>query len=120
MPIEMQGRRLPVPPGDDPIHAIYALLTEAGDYCGPFVAQSGRGGAKEGEMASQVWYLLPIARDEGVDACARCFHHSESPPHTFTEEPDGTLTIRNSIGAGPSTGYFWHGFLTKGRWQLDP
>jgi hypothetical protein len=124
MPIEMQGRRLPVPSGDDPWEAVYVLLKEAGDYCGPFVAQSGRGGAKAGEMAgemaAQVWYLLPIARDENVSASARCLHHVVSPPHTFTEESDGTLTIRNSIAAGPSEGTYWHGFLTKGRWQLNP
>ncbi|MDE2010257.1 MAG: hypothetical protein KGJ09_09310 [Candidatus Omnitrophica bacterium] len=120
MPIEMKGRRIPVPEVADIFDAIYRLLENPGDYCGPFVGPSGRGGAKPGEMASQVWYLLPIARDEGACSSARSLHHVESPPHTFTEEPDGSLTIRNSIGAGFSGNYYWHGFLTKGNWQLNP
>ena len=117
---EMTGRRLPVPSGDDPLHAIYELLQEPGDYCGPFRAQSSRGGAQVGEMTAQVWFLLPIARDENVPASARSLHHCESPPHRFIEEPDGSLTIRNSIGSGPDGNYYWHGFLTEGRWELQP
>jgi hypothetical protein len=98
MPIEMIGRRIPVvDPNADP----YSFVMEAGDYYGP------------------IWYLLPIARDPGVPSMARSLHHVQIPPHAFREEPDGSLTIRESIGAGPSsTGYYWHGFLTEGRWEL--
>jgi hypothetical protein len=104
MPQEMIGRRLPVKDGDD----CYGLLTQAGDYCGPFRPKP--------ECQLSVYYLLPIARDEGVHGEARALHHAESPPHVFREEPDGSLTIRESIGAGRP--FYWHGFLTEGRWEL--
>jgi hypothetical protein len=50
--------------------------------------------------------------------------HVTSPPHEFTEEPDGTLTITPSIaatmhgasGSGLNTDG-WHGFLTRGHWH---
>jgi len=103
----MKGRRIPVvDPNADP----YTLLTEPGDYYGPSAY------ASAGNPA--VWFLLPIARDEGVPSEARSLHHVQMPPHVFIEEPDGTLTIRDSIGAGPSGNYYWHGYLTEGRWEL--
>ncbi len=108
MPVEMQGRRVPCEVWQDP----YAVLKEAGDYCGPIERYTGR--------AAAVFFLLPIARDPDVHGEARSLHHVQSPPHVFTEEPDGTLTIRESIGAGPGGNYYWHGYLTKGRWQLAP
>ena len=107
MPVEMQGRRVPLPAGADP----YSILKEAGDYCGPVMGWSGD---KPG-----VYFLLPIARDPNAHGPARSMHHVVSPPHVFHEEPDGTLTIRESIGAGPSGAYYWHGFLNHGCWELN-
>jgi hypothetical protein len=110
MPAEMSGQRLPIPDKDyDP----YTLVRQAGDYCGP-----DKGEYTDGVPA--VWFLLPIARDKDASAAARSLHHVQSPPHIFTEEADGTLTIRESIGAGPRDAYYWHGYLTKGDWQLQP
>lgn len=107
MPQEMKGRRVPVT-GLDP----YTQVTQAGDYCGP------DDGRYTGGIPA-VWFLLPIARDESVpNAGARALHHICSPPHVFREEPDGSLTARESIGAGHG-GYYWHGFLTEGRWELN-
>lgn len=100
----MQGRRIPVI--DDKVDPVSVLL-EPGDYYGP-VTYQGYGPA--------VWFLLPIARDPDVHPQARSKHHVISPPHTFTEEPDGTLTIRASIGAGRP--FYWHGYLTKGLWHV--
>lgn len=111
MPQEMQGRRIPVvDQAADPYH----LITQAGDYYGPTEF-----GARPGGKA--VWFLLPTARDEGVNPNARSLHHIESPPHRFIEEPDGTLTARESIGAGALEpgGFYWHGYLTAGKWELN-
>lgn len=107
MPVEMKGRRVFLPDGKtDP----WVVIKEAGDYCGPIDSKDG---------IRRVFYLLPIARDANVHGEARSLHHSASPPHVFREEPDGTLTIRESIGAGPNGNYYWHGFLTEGRWELS-
>jgi hypothetical protein len=107
MPQEMKGRRVPVQDGLDPMTA----CQQAGDYYGPVVGWTGSKPA--------VFFLLPIARDIDVHGEARSLHHVQSPPHVFTEEQDGTLTIRESIGAGPNGAYYWHGFLTEGRWELN-
>lgn len=91
--------------GSDPI----ALLEQAGDYCGPVEGFTGEKPA--------VFFLLPIARDEGVDPGARSIHHVVSPPHVFRECPDGSLEIRESIGAyghDADAGYVWHGYLDEG------
>ena len=118
MPAEMQGRRILLPDGyGSGKIGPYWLLTNAGDYCGP----------DKGEYTGgipAVHFLLPIAADADDDpkwgrSQGAGLHHVQSPPHTFREEPDGTLTIRNSIGAGPPP-YYWHGFLTEGRWELSP
>ena len=101
----MKGRRIPVV--DPPIDPCL-MCTQAGDYYGPVMGWSGDKPA--------VFFLLPIARDEGIHGGARSLHHVVSPPHVFTEEPDGTLTIRESIGAGPQP-YYWHGYLTRGEWS---
>ncbi len=103
MPQEMIGQRIAYDTGD-PDPAINCQ--KAGDYCGPVPV---------GDKTA-VFYLLPVARDEGVHPEARSVRHVVSPPHKFFEEPNGTLTIRNSIGAQPH----WHGFLTEGRWELNP
>lgn len=100
-------------PDDNAKHDPYTSLVNAGDYCGPDDGQYTNG-------VPAVWFLLPIARDENVPHGARSLHHVQSPPHKFIEDPDGSLTIRESIGAGPAGNYYWHGFLTKGRWQLQP
>ncbi len=108
MPTEMTGRRIPIP--DDKTDP-YVTVTDAGDYCGP-----DKGEFSDGVPA--VWFLLPIARDSDVPDQARYLHHVQSPPHVFTEESDGSLTIRESIGAGHGN-YYWHGYLTEGRWELN-
>lgn len=100
----MKGRRIPVVPGLDPVLA----LKEAGDYYGPTTEFTG---GKPG-----VFFLLPIARDRDVPPEARSIHHVQMPPHVFTEHPDGTLTIRESIGAGWPN-FYWHGYLTNGEWS---
>ncbi len=103
MPAEMQGRRIPW----DGTTAPSLLLERAGDYCGPL----------KGYTADRlaVFFLLPVARDTDAHGGARAIHHVAIPPHVCTEEPDGTLTLRESIGAMPH----WHGFLTAGRWELN-
>jgi hypothetical protein len=91
MTIGMVGRRLPVVPGQHPTPEL------PGDYVGPVMGYSGDKPAR-----------------------ARSVHHVTAPPHTFIEESDGTLTIRNSIGdrAGPgSESDGWHGFLERGVWR---
>lgn len=101
----MRGRRIPVPADGHPI------VEQPGDYCGPVMGFTGDKPA--------VFYLKPNARDPDAPAAARRVHHVISPPHVFTEEPDGTLTITPSIGDTAkdregSDG--WHGYLTKGEW----
>src|SRR5207253_4113705 len=92
----MQGRRIPYDPASpDP----YDKVTQAGDYYGPDK------GEKSGGIPA-VWFLLPIARDANVPPQARSLHHVQSPPHRFVEEDDGTLSIYESIGAGPSGNYY--------------
>ena len=102
----MKGRRIPI---TDPKLDPYFLVTEAGDYYGPVKGWTGDNPA--------VWFLLPIARDANIHGSARALHHVQSPPHTFTEESDGSLTIRASIAAGGIKNLYWHGFLTKGVWE---
>lgn len=89
--------------------ATMAEVEQPGDYFGPTTAYTdGRPG---------VFFLLPIARDEGVDPGARSLHHVCSPPHVFRECGDGSLEIRESIGAhGRSLedAYIWHGYLDCG------
>jgi len=74
-----------------------------GDYCGPVW---GYAGAKPAVF---------MRKPNG----ALC--HVTSPPHTFIEEDDGTLTIAASIsdkrvhGGDHSDG--WHGFLERGTWR---
>lgn len=109
MPKEMPGRRIPFTDN----HFEVGMLEQAGDYLGPITGYTGEKPA--------VFFLLPIARDEGVDPGARSIHHVTMPPHVFTEEPDGTLTITASIGAYGhkiEDGHVWHGYLTRGNWVL--
>ena len=103
------GRRIPIlDPKDDPYHR----LERPGDYYGPVMGFNGDRPA--------VYFLLPTATPADPKwggAAADGLHHVCSPPHAFTEQPDGTLTIRESIGAGPASGYYWHGYLTAGVWE---
>jgi hypothetical protein len=97
----MQGRRILVA---DPRADPYLMLERSGDYYGPVTGFSGDSPA--------VFFLLP-----GAD---KRLAHVQSPPHAFTEEDDGSLTIRASIlsrwrdEAGERN---WHGFLTRGAWS---
>ncbi len=106
----MRGTRLPVVDGKP------AWPTAPGEYCGPVMGYTGD--------VPAVFFLKPNARDEGAPALARTVHHVTSPPHSFTEEEDGTLTIRASLGDmhlcgdGKSRSDGWHGWLTRGEWVL--
>lgn len=83
-----------------------------GEYYGPVTGYSGDKPA--------VFFLKPNARDPDAPRAARPIHYVVSPPHVFTEELDGTLTIRASLGdtRGPGTeSDGWHGYLTKGVWE---
>lgn len=102
----MHGRRIPV--ADPPVSPT-AVLRLPGDYYGPV---RGFNGDRPG-----VFFLLPIADDIPGRPEAKGLHCVCSPPHVFTEEPDGSLTITDSIGCGRSEGYYWHGYLTKGEWS---
>jgi hypothetical protein len=83
-----------------------------GEYYGPVTGYAGD--------KPVVFYYKPNAEDADAPKAARRMHYVVSPPHVFTEEPDGTLTIRASLGdtAGPgSKSDGWHGYLTKGVWE---
>ena len=87
---------------------------QPGDYCGPVIGWTGDKPA--------VFFLKPNARDEDAPVAARSVQHVCSPPHVFTEQPDGSLEIRESIsnykiGAGGERGAEpdgWHGYLDAG------
>jgi hypothetical protein len=101
----MKGRRIPAVTGANPA----SMIKEPGDYYGPVVGWTGDKAA--------VFFFLPLIRDVDGHPEARAMHHVVSPPHKFKEEYDGSLTIRESIGAGPSGHYYWHGYLTRGNWE---
>lgn len=110
MPQEMQGRRIPIinlGTHPEPMIGEVPILERAGDYCGPFKDKI--------ENVLVVYFLLPNARDQETKGQGRSIRHVISPPHRFIEEPDGSLTIRESIGSQPH----WHGYLTAGRWELN-
>jgi hypothetical protein len=88
----MIGRRVPGVPD----------IELPGDYSGPHTNYTG------GKPA--VFFLLPNARDEDAPLGQRSIHHVTSPPHVFRECADGSLEIRESIGAMP----FYHGYLDEG------
>jgi hypothetical protein len=105
----LKGRRLPVTV-DDP----YPVPEIPGDYTGPVYGLTGD--------KPCVRFLKPNARYATAPRRARSVQHVVSPPHTFTEEPDGSLTISASISdrAGPSESDGWHGYLIRGWWVLNP
>lgn len=104
MPKEMIGRRV----------SSMAEIERAGDYW-----YDPEGSHTDGKP--MVAFLLPIARDEHVpNPGARSIHHVCSPPHVFRECADGSIEVRESIGAygWSAEGYVWHGYLDEGhRWR---
>lgn len=103
----MKGRRIKIEFDDG--KAQFPFIEQPGDYAGPVMGFSG--------PVPAVFFLKPNARDPQAPKCARAIQHVVSPPHVFTEEPDGTLTITASLGdmhGAESDG--WHGYLTKGEW----
>lgn len=106
----MRGRRIPV------VNNIFYpknLLIQPGDYYGPVSDSLMYGGRP------CVWFVLPIAGDQNCPEAAKHARLVCSPPHVFTEESDGSLTIRASILCHGYQGDpdVWHGYLTKGIWE---
>lgn len=102
----MIGRRIPCEDG------VFPKLEQPGDYGGPIMGFTG--------SLPAVFFLKPNARDDGAPRRARSVQHVCSPPHRFTEMPDGSLQIRESISdrsrEGESDG--WHGYLDAGhKWR---
>lgn len=103
MPKDMVGRRV----------GSRAEIERAGDYW------YDPDGSYTGDRPA-VMFLLPIARDEEVsNPGARSIHHVCSPPHVFRECADGSIEVRESIGAyGWGPNHVWHGYLDEGhRWR---
>lgn len=94
----MIGRRRPIVEGQDPYH----VLEKPGDYVGPIMGYTG-------EVPS-VWFILPNANPTSEDLKFKGLRHVCSPPHKFRECSDGSLEIRESIGAMPD----YHGYLDEG------
>jgi len=102
----LKGRRLPV------VNDKITMPEQPGDYCGPVTGYTGDKPA--------VFFLKPHARNPETPPRGKSVQHVVSPPHVFTEEDDGTLTISASIAdtAGASTeSDGWHGFLERGIWR---
>ena len=86
-------------------------VSQPGDYCGPVKGYTGDKPA--------VFFRLPIKNATGSRAALR---HVASPPHQFRECLDGSLEIRESIGAigwahepeFKEGQYVWHGYLDEG------
>lgn len=97
------ARRIPVPESGD-VNEVFPM--ESGDYCGPIEGYSG------GKPA--VFFCLP-AGGEGDDLVLG-IRHVCSPPHVFTEMPDGSLQVRESILTHErgANGRPWHGYLDAG------
>ena len=77
------------------------------------VDRSRAGSAFFGAALPAVFFLLPNARDPDAPPSQRAIHHVVSPPHTFYETADGSLKIRESIGAKD-----WHGLNAAHVWSL--
>jgi hypothetical protein len=100
------GRRLPL------INGKLQMPTEPGDYCGPINGFSGDKPA--------MFFLLPIARKPDISHTHRSVHHITFPPHQFTENPDGTLTIHGSIlSRNDHSAPSYHCYLQSGVWIED-
>lgn len=79
-------------------------IVAPGDYSGPHRGYTG-------DVAS-VFFKLPNAipgQRHGGPGCST-IHHVAIPPHKIRECADGSLEIRESIGAEPE----WHGYLDEG------
>lgn len=94
-------------------------IEQPGDYCGPITGYTGPrpGVSAEAYVADpslgmeSCFFMLPNADDTGPGKRrTRSIHHVNFPPHTYRECDDGSLEIRNSIGATP----WWHGYLDEG------
>jgi hypothetical protein len=100
------ARRVPVPESGD-INEVFPL--EPGDYVGPYRGYTGD--------RACVMFVLPSGDLPADGRGAHDSHrHVTSPPHVFTEQPDGSLQIRESIltlEKGPD-GLPWHGYLDAG------
>jgi hypothetical protein len=106
----LKGRRVPIQFVDGA--PTFPILEQPGDYAGPLIGWTG--------VKPAVFFLKPNARDQNAPLRARSVQHVVSPPHVFTEEDDGSLTIAASIGdtAGrESVSDGWHGFLERGVWR---
>lgn len=98
----MKARRIPVPESGDINEVIFDM--EPGDYCGPVKGYTADKDA--------VFFVLPD--DGNLKSGDRGIHHITSPPHVFTEQPDGSLEIRESILSVIPSGDGWHGYLDRG------
>lgn len=103
------ARRIPVPSSGDVNDVMWTM--KPGDYCGPMRGYTGDRPA--------VFYVLPGGADmdkvgevPGFES-TRGFGHVTNPPHVFTEQPDGSLEIRESI-LHRGHDFEWHGFLDAG------
>lgn len=98
------ARRIPIPESGDVNDVIFDL--EPGDYVGPMDGYTG------GKPA--VFFRLP--NHDGMPSHVGGIRHVTSPPHVFTEQPDGSLEIRESLGCDrqPNGQYAWHGYLDAG------
>ena len=111
----MKGKRIPVPEDGN----IFGAVENPGDYCGPVegfaVGPKKPDGTYEQIPVRRVAFILPDRSPTGGHSGV---HHCQEPPHKFTEEPDGTLTIKESI-LSYATGSYpqWHGYLEKGEWR---
>ena|SRR5438270_8527465 len=105
--MQTPARRIPVPESGDINDVMFSM--KPGDYCGPI----------RGYTADRpaVFFILPGGTDLSQESPlnTRGFGHVTSPPHVFTEQPDGSLEIRESIlHKADHLGFEWHGYLDAG------
>lgn len=96
-----------------------------GDYFGP----TNEHNAQDEIIGRGVWFILPIAdpaagkfgrsahtREQYLATRMNGLHRVSETPWSFTEFPDGSLQIRESIacGRGDPEGEYWHGYLDAG------
>lgn len=107
------ARRIPVPQTQEERDQLLNTL-QPGDYCGPITGYTADKPA--------VFYKLPVEFPEDIERSDLWgFAHVVSPPHVFTEQPDGSLEIRESIGHHHYE-LKWHGYLDAGNiWrEVEP
>lgn len=102
------ARRIPVPESGDINEVLFDL--EPGDYVGPYSGYNGDRTAVSFRLPGN-----PDLPDDGIGAVGG-IRHVCSPPHVFTEQPDGSLEIRESILTLEKrpNGTAWHGYLDAG------